>query len=195
MGLAGDVLVQGPAAMTATADPARLAALLHELFEAHAAWVHRTLLRLGVPSRDAEDVMHDVFVSAYRHLDELDPARPARPWLGRIAFHAAADYRRRVKVRAETAEASSELESIPGTADPEADVAARKRQATVLVALQAITNFDLREVFIMHDLDGMTMTEIANALSIRSSTGYSRLRLAREQFRAALERLTYRSKP
>jgi len=181
--------------MTATAFAARRAALFHELFEAHAAWVHRTLLRLGVPARDAEDVMHDVFVSAYKHLDELDPARPARPWLGGIAVHAAANYRRRAKVRAESPDPLADLESIAGPTDPESDFARRKRQATVLVALQSITNFDLREVFIMHDIDGMTMTEIASALSIRSSTGYSRLRLAREQFRAALERLAHGRRP
>ncbi|MBX3259746.1 MAG: sigma-70 family RNA polymerase sigma factor [Labilithrix sp.] len=173
--------------MAATANVR--AARFRELFAAHAAYVHRALLRLGVPRADAEDIMHDIFVSVYERLDELDPSRSPRPWLATFAFYAASNYRRRAKVRAEAPDAIAEEEAIAATPDPEAALDLRWRQAKVLTALQAIGNLEIRQVFIMHDIDGMTMTEIASALSILSSTGYSRLRLAREQFRGALERL------
>src|SRR5262249_2350088 len=146
-----------------------------------ASYVHRTLLRLGVLRADAEDVMHDVFISVYEHLDELDPSRSPRPWLAAFAYYAASNYRRRGKFRAEAPDAIADAESMAGTANPEAEFELRRRQANVLAALQTISSLDLRRVFIMHDIDGMTMTEITNALSILPSTGYSRLRLAREQ--------------
>ncbi|MBN9165699.1 MAG: sigma-70 family RNA polymerase sigma factor [Myxococcales bacterium] len=175
--------------MTATANAQRRAALFRELFAADAAYIHRPLLRLGVLAADAEDVMHDVFISAYEHLDELDTSRSARPWLAGIAFYAASNYRRHAKVRATMPDTVVELASVAGSADPEADLERRRRQATVLAALQTIGNLEQRQVFIMHDIDGMSMTEIAAALSILPNTGYSRLRLARDQFRDALDRL------
>lgn len=47
----------------------------------------------------------------------------------------------------------------------------------------------------MHDVDGHDVPEIATLLSIPLNTAYSRLRLARADFRAAVERATRRDMP
>src|SRR5262249_51708432 len=114
--------------MTARASANRRAALFCELFAAHAAYVHRTLFRFGVPPADAEDVTHDVFLTVYERLDELDPARSPRPWLAGFAYYAAANYRRRVKTRAEVPDTCDEVAELQWPGDPELDLELRRQQ-------------------------------------------------------------------
>jgi RNA polymerase sigma-70 factor (ECF subfamily) len=59
----------------------------------------------------------------------------------------------------------------------------------VLSAALAQLGLDQRAVFVMHEMEGWSMPEVAGALSIPLNTGYSRLRLAREQVKEAVTRL------
>ena len=54
-------------------------------------------------------------------------------------------------------------------------------------ALDAL-DLDRRSVFVMHELDGQAVPEIARTLSIPLNTAYSRLRLARRDFVDAVKR-------
>jgi len=65
---------------------------------------------------------------------------------------------------------------------PGADETLAARQATdlVLAALEVLDD-DRRSLFVLHELDGVSMPEVAAALSIPLNTAYSRLRLALEQ--------------
>jgi RNA polymerase sigma-70 factor (ECF subfamily) len=67
-------------------------------------------------------------------------------------------------------------------------VAARQAKALVERALLAV-EVDRRAVFILHDLEGCPAPDIARTLEIPVNTAYSRLRLAREEFRAEVARL------
>jgi RNA polymerase sigma-70 factor (ECF subfamily) len=60
-------------------------------------------------------------------------------------------------------------------------------QVRVLDALQGVP-LERRSVLIMHDIDGIAAPDIASALSIPVNTVYSRVRVARDEFRAALKR-------
>lgn len=157
--------------------------------------VFRTLRRLGVPERDIEDAIHDVFIVVHRRLVDFDVARSARPWVTGIAYRVASDDRRRAHRRRETP--SDELEGSSsvdvgdaggfGNARQPTDEALdaardRKRVQDALVALP----MDQRVVLVMHDLDGFAMPEIAAELAIPLNTAYSRLRLARNKFEAAI---------
>ena len=159
------------------------------LFEAESSYVWRTLRRLGVPDRDLEDVAHEVFIIVHRRLEDFDASRPLRPWLFGISTRVAAAYRRSARNRHEVIDGAAE------TADPApaADEMVEQSEARALVrrALDAIDE-ERRPVFIMHDLDGYPMSEIAAALEIPANTGYSRLRLARAEFAGAVERARLR---
>lgn len=156
-----------------------------EVFETESDYVWRSLHRLGVRERDLPDVTHDVFVVVYRHLSDYDPARPLRPWLFGIAARLAANYRRRQHA---TSVAPETLEDVADQGTP-ADERLASRQALAQVG-RALDELDpdRRAVFVMHDLDGHAMPEIAAALGVPLNTAYSRLRLGREQFSAALRR-------
>ena len=63
----------------------------------------------------------------------------------------------------------------------------RERRALVHAALQGI-ELERRAVFVMHDIDGLSMPEIAQVLDAPLNTLYSRLRLARAEFADAVKR-------
>ncbi|MFO0664855.1 MAG: RNA polymerase sigma factor [Polyangiaceae bacterium] len=156
------------------------------IFEAEFAYMWRSLARLGVPTRDLEDVTHDAFMEVYRRLDTYDAARPIRPWLFAFAFRMASDYRRLARHRVEVIGADAEpSEHVPG-----AEELLQDKQSRLLVE-RAVAKIheERRPVFILHDLDEVPIPEVARTLSIPLNTAYSRLRLARDEFRAAVHRM------
>ena len=168
-----------------TAVPTR-EGLFRTLFDREASYVMCSLRRLGVRERDIPDVAHDVFVTVYRLLDGFDADRPARPWLFAIALRVAADHRRLARHREIPSDALHDRQDEAASADEL--VATAQRRALVLRALDTL-DLDQRAVVVMHDLDEVAVPAIAEALSIPINTAYSRLRLGRERFRAAVTRL------
>ena len=70
---------------------------------------------------------------------------------------------------------------------PEEEAAARESRSLVANALDRLPD-EQRVVFVMHDIDGFSMPEIAEALESPLNTCYSRLRLARRKFAAIVRR-------
>jgi RNA polymerase sigma-70 factor (ECF subfamily) len=159
------------------------------VFEAESAFVWNLLRRFGVPPRDLEDVTHDVFMTVYRRFDDYDRARPVRPWLFGIAYRVAARYRELARNQREVLDEPPE----PPDDAPRADeqLIAREARETLDKILDTL-DLDRRAVFVLHDIEGCTMPDIAAALAVPLNTAYSRLRLAREQVKTALHRLRAR---
>jgi len=159
------------------------------VFECEFDYVWTSLRRLGVHPRDLEDVAQDVFVHVHRKLDAYDPSRPIRPWLFAFAARSAADWRRLARHRVELLGIEREATA----SAPPADVEIERRQDADLVA-RALECLDAerRAVFILHELDEFPMKEIAESLGVPLFTGYSRLRVAREEFTTAARRLLHK---
>lgn len=156
-----------------------------DIFESEFGYVWNSARRLGIPERDLEDVSHDVFFRVYERWADYDQNRPLRPWLFGFAFRVASDYRRRFSHRREVLGVDTEA------VDPARNALERAIQAEALTFAQlALDSLEIerRAVFILHELDGCPMPEVARSLAIPVNTAYSRLRLAREQFQAALRR-------
>lgn len=158
------------------------------LYEDNLDYVWSSLRRLGVAPAHLEDVAHDVFVAAWRGLAAYDPARPIKPWLFGIAFRLASDFRDRAAVRREVAHEPEQLEGEDERPTAEAQLHDAQRRALVRRALEALP-LDRRAVFIMHELDGTPIPEVATALEVPLNTAYTRLRLARRDFEAEIQRL------
>jgi RNA polymerase sigma-70 factor, ECF subfamily len=152
-----------------------------ELFDAEFEYVCRALRRLGVLDADLADVAQELFVSVHDRLDEYDPSRPVKPWLFSFARGFAANYRKLARHRASPLD-DEEKESPMLQTDTDA-------RDLVLRAMDRL-DFDRRTVLVMHDLEEFTAPHIATFLEIPVNTVYSRLRLARADFRHAVERLT-----
>lgn len=163
---------------------------LEKLYAAELPFVYGFLHRLGNRGGDLEDLAHDVFVTAMRRWSSYDPARPVRPWLFGIAFRVTTDSKRRASTTREVSGASTEdvRDEQPGG---EERVLENERRALINEALKSLEG-ERRTVFVMHELEGLSANDIAGVMQTPVATTYSRLRVAREEFAAAVQRIQLR---
>jgi RNA polymerase sigma-70 factor (ECF subfamily) len=150
-----------------------------QLFREEFVYVCRSLRRLGVRAGDADDVAQEVFMTVHARRAEYDARRPRRPWLYAFVVRYAANYRRLKRHLAEPIERIERLALAPRSSAIEA-------RDEVLRALDRLPD-EQRFAFVMHDLEGFEAPEIAALTAAPLNTVYSRIRLGRAAFRAALE--------
>ena len=113
---------------------------------------------------------------------ELD--RPLRPYLFAVAFRVVCAHRRRRAREIPFAQLDTEDQTL----SPEGTLQSRESVRLLMVALDTIA-LPRRAVVIMHDLDGISIVDIAEKLSISRFGAYARLRKARKELASALRRL------
>jgi RNA polymerase sigma-70 factor (ECF subfamily) len=156
------------------------------VFQEHFNYVWNSLRHFGVHRNDLEDLTHEVFLRVHERFDECDQSRPLRPWLFAFAFRVAAGHRRLARHRVELMGVRIDA-AVDDAAADEVLVRGEDRELA-LRALEAI-ELERRAVFILHEIDGVPIPEVAQALKIPTPTAYSRLRLARQECNAAVRRL------
>jgi len=160
---------------------------LEAIFHDHFAFVWRSLRRLGVPPEALDDAAQEVFVVASRRLDVIEVGKE-KAFLFGTAVRVASDAR-----RSQTRRRRADLEEDSTDPSPAPDALVdHKRARELLDTLVAELPDDTRPVFVLFELEGMTMAEIAGALELAPGTVASRLRRARETFAAAVARLEAR---
>jgi RNA polymerase sigma-70 factor, ECF subfamily len=160
--------------------PTESGARFRALFERELPFVVRALRRLGVREPDLPDVAQELFISVFERQREIDPTSPARRWLYAFCIRFSANYRRLARHRASQLDEHALVDR-----EPRSDGEARD---LVVRALDAL-DFDQRVALVLHDLEGVTAPEIATMTGAPLNTVYSRIRLAREGFRAEVDRL------
>lgn len=149
----------------------------------------RVARRLTHSPQDAEDVVQETLIRAFRSIDRFDGRYP-RAWLLTILRNATHNMYRRV--RPQLADSPEELLQLPA-AGPEGRNGTEERvldgvvEAEVAEALLALSQ-SFREVVILVDVEGLTYQEAAEVLGIPTGTVMSRLHRARRRMRARLER-------
>jgi RNA polymerase sigma-70 factor (ECF subfamily) len=152
-----------------------------DVYAAHVAFVWRIARALGVPAATVEDAVQDVFVVVHRKLPAFEARAAITTWLFAITRRIAANYRRR-------REPTTPLVEDPaGTADTFAHVSRAHAAALVAMILDDLDD-DQRIVFALVELEQLSVPEVASMLDLNLNTAYSRLRLARRAFEAALHR-------
>lgn len=155
------------------------------MFEGELRYVWNSLRYLGVRQDDLADVAHDVFLQVIRHLDQYDEERALRPWLFAFAYHAASNHRRLSRHQREVS--GEGLEHTDDRSPVDEQVAAREELSLVQEALLDLP-LERRAVLVMHEMDEVPIPGVAEALGIPLNTAYSRLRVARQEFRDAVTR-------
>lgn len=150
------------------------------------AWMHRQLRRLGVHASDLDDVTQETLITLHRRREQYDPSRSLRAYLFGYLFRVAADYRRRSFRRHERQGVIMPMHS--GAPSPEDDAESRGELELVQRALDMLPE-GRREVFVMAVIAEHTIPEVAEALEIPLNTAYSRLRVARQEFAAAVHEI------
>jgi RNA polymerase sigma-70 factor (ECF subfamily) len=157
-----------------------------ELFDRHAAHIHRYLARrLG--DQHADDLVGETFLAAFRRRATFRPAhRDARPWLYGIATNLIAQHRRD-EVRALRLRLAVPPEpDVASHADQVAtDVTAAALRGALTAALADLAPGD-RDVLLLITQEELTYEQVAAALDIPVGTVRSRLHRARATLRAAL---------
>ena len=147
------------------------------IYREHLDYVWSSLRRLGIPAADLEDLAHELFLVVHRRLADYDRARPIKPWLFGIAYRIASEHRRKLARRSEQAGDDTDLPA-PRDASPEMHTLRREAVELARRALAAIDD-EARAVFILAELDGVAVTDVATSLEIPVNTAYTRLRRAR----------------
>ncbi len=163
-----------------------------QLFEAHADFVRRLVVRLGTPTADADDLVQETFVIAFRKWSDFDPtqfvargtgASAERTWLYAIAARVAAAARRRARVRRFFGVAPEPVDpATPGSLLERAE--ARRRVSRLLEGLGE----KKRTVFVLFEIEGLTGEEIARVVGCPVKTVWTRLFHARREFLKQLAR-------
>jgi len=159
---------------------------LRALVDANIDFVARVLQNLGTPTADVDDAVQRTFMVLSDRLDDVRPGAE-RSFLYQTAANVAAHARRGLARRREVpSEHAPERADLVETPDVLAD---RQRARELLDHVLDALGDDLREVFVLYELEELTMVEIAAMLAIPSGTVASRLRRARERFRAEVASL------
>jgi RNA polymerase sigma-70 factor (ECF subfamily) len=150
---------------------------LREVFDEYAPFVWRTLRHFGVRDADLEDVCQEVFVAVHRKLTSFEGRSSLRTWLYGICMRTASDFRRRAYVRRERAVA----EPPPVSVDPDQAVELERAESRKLLErLLDELDEDKRVVFVLYELEELTMKEVADVVGCPLQTAYSRLHAARK---------------
>jgi RNA polymerase sigma-70 factor (ECF subfamily) len=160
---------------------------LRTLFEKHYASIWRLLRRLGVPTAQLDDATQEVFWVAARRLSDIEPGRES-PFLYGVALRIAAGELRRLKTAMPLVEIGDAPAMVDERPSPEEQLVARQGRQLLDDVLSRMPS-DLRTVFVLYELEGIEVRQIAALETIPVGTASSRLRRAREEFSAITRRV------
>jgi RNA polymerase sigma-70 factor (ECF subfamily) len=164
-----------------------------QVFDEHARYVFRVLKYFGVRDADVQDVCQEVFITVHRKIGEFEGRSSVRTWLYRICQHAASDHRRRAYVRREV------TTDLGASEDPDSsrieDGAARTEARSTLEYLLERLDEQKRQVFVLYEIEGLTMKEVCEIADCPLQTAYSRLHAARKILTDALATETSEESP
>ncbi len=157
-----------------------------EVFRTYSGFVWRVLLRLGVAESDVDDVAQEVFLGVHRNLETFEGRCALRTWIYGICHRRAIDYRRRAMARPELA--TDEPPDVGTEAQQEEGIDLGLARAK-LTQLLASLDEEKRSVFVLFEVEGIPMEEVAEIVGCPLQTAYSRLYAARKKVEALAQRI------
>ena len=166
-----------------------------ELVNRHERRLYTLARRITANEQDAEDVTQEAFLSALEHLSDFREESSFGTWLARIATHAALKIiRKRKGLPTESLDATAEDGALPHPeyiADwRESPERLAQRNETARLIDDALEKLDEghRLVFLLRDVEGLSVKETADALGLSEANVKVRLLRARLQLREHLTR-------
>ena len=161
------------------------AAAFEELYRAHAGRLYNLVFRMLGSAQEAEDLLQEVFLNAYRKLGSFRGDSSLGTWLYRLAVNQCLDALRG---------RHSRMARITDSLD---DEAADEPAAAAPVVPAAVSRMDLeravarlpqgcRAAFILHDVEGFEHNEVAKLLGVSEGTSKSQVHKARMKLRVML---------
>ena len=161
--------------------------------EEYSPLIYRLGLKMLNNPQDAEDILQETFIKAYRHIGSFDGRSSISTWLYRIATNEALMLLRRKRPDPISFEAPSVNETEPQEplqivdwcCLPEEDYLTAEGRARLNEAIDRLPN-SLRVVFLLRDIEGLSTRETAEVLDISEMAVKTRLSRARLRLREDL---------
>jgi len=164
------------------------------LVERHSRAVFRLAHRMTGNPSDAEDVVQDTFLKAYKQLSRFESRANFGTWLHRIAVNCSIDLIRSRPHR-EAAHDAADLEQFgageaadTGRPSPERLMLSAEVQARISDAMSALSQME-RAAFVLRHFEGQSIDEISRALGLKTNATKHSIFRAVKKMRHALEPL------
>jgi RNA polymerase sigma-70 factor (ECF subfamily) len=178
----------GGASMAVDRQPPRArdasAERLEGWFRDHFAALWRLAARLGVPCSNIDDVVQEAFIAADRRAGDIT-AGSERRFLLSTTVKLCANLRRRQETRREREQCEPPAHE---TLDAEQLLVRKQLRQWLDVALDTLP-LEQRTVFVLHELEGLGIAEMASLLELPVGTVASRLARGRARFSKSAARL------
>jgi RNA polymerase sigma-70 factor, ECF subfamily len=155
----------------------------------HKDAVYRQMIRVCGNREDAEDVLVEALLKAYRHLDQLRDSAAFRSWLAQIAKRVCWQLKERESLLPllQLSALEDEGKQISGNDLPmEAQIASRRMAELLAEAVDSLPP-SYRSVYQLRDVEELPGSEVAQKLGISLAAMKSRLHRARELVRQHLD--------
>lgn len=144
---------------------------------------------------DARDIMQDSYVKAYLKLDQFNCQSSFSTWLIRIGINEALQFIRKKKHQSENYGKTESLENVfnlPDTNQMNPEKQAIKSETRILVE-HAVDRLPekYRVIFVLHQIEGLTNSEIADTLELTDSNVKVRLHRAKKLLKEELFKSTH----
>jgi RNA polymerase sigma-70 factor (ECF subfamily) len=168
-------------------------ASFRRLVERHSRGVFQLAFRLTGSESDADDVVQEAFLKAYRELQRFESRSSFSTWVHRITVNCAYDLlRQRPRHQAESLD-GVQRDGTGGRIEPEADGTSRpdrlafgaEVQSCVRAALDLLTPTE-RTAFVLRHVEGRSLSEIGEALGLRTGATKHSIFRAVQKMRLAL---------
>jgi RNA polymerase sigma-70 factor (ECF subfamily) len=158
------------------------------LFEAHRDRVHQFAYRLCRNGHDADDIVQETFLRAWRKREQCRGEDSAAAWLRSIAFTVFVNGHARDRRRRALAPPPAPPAVAPDGADAVAEGEARRRLVDRVEQALSTLPAEQREAFVMFRFAGLTCPEIAELLAVSPRAVESRIRRATQSLQGAIAR-------
>lgn len=163
------------------------------LVDAYSGSIYRLALRMLNHPQDAEDVLQNTFLNALTHLPTFEGRSSLSTWLYRIATNEALMLLRKKRPEVSLGDQSDDPDEedltpswiVDWSALPESELLSEEANAQLDRAIRALPE-TLRTVFILRDIEGLSITETSQVLGLTETNVKTRLLRARLRIREEL---------
>jgi len=156
------------------------------------AFVWRITKKQGVHESQIDDIVQEIFLTVHRRLPSFEWKCGVKTWVYSITMNVITNYRRTRKRKGSGQSITSDVGDPDLIVDDAKSPFENSKQAQASKILHhLISQMDQKkaEAFVLSELEGMSASEIAEALKVNTNTVFSRIRASRIEFQELLDKL------
>lgn len=153
-----------------------------ELYRQHSTRLYNLAFRMAGNAADADDLLQEIFLLAFRKLDSFRGASALGTWLYRLGMNVCLD---RLRSKANRQDSATEALEEQLTATPASVTLPRFTRLDLERAIDSLPE-GARAAFLLHDVEGLDHSEVGQVLGISEGTSKSQVHKARMRIRTFL---------